>query len=200
MIYLLRHGETEWNREGRLQGHRDSPLTARGRAQATAMGETLRAVIGDLERFSLVSSPLGRARQTACGVAKVLGHDPQDIVEEPRLREHGYGIWEGEFYADLAQKHPDEWRAREADRWNYRVPGGESYALLAARVGAWLREQSEAAQLIVVSHGGAGRVLRGLYAGATPAEIFSLSEPQDGFFRLSHGVVTLIDAQNSING
>lgn len=192
MIYLLRHGETEWNRQGRLQGHGDSPLTDRGYDQARAMGRALRDVVEDIEDFSLVSSPLGRTLETARCIAEVIGRDPAAIVPEPRLKEHGFGAWEGEIYRELAARFPAQWRAREADRWNYRVPGGESGALLAARVGAWLREQPESTRLIVVSHGFAGRVLRGLYTGATPAEIFAMNEPQDGFFRLSHGGITAI--------
>ncbi len=193
VIYLLRHGETEWNRAGRLQGHGDSPLTERGRAQARAMGRALREVVEDIEDFTLVSSPLGRTLETAHCVAEAIGRDPAAIVLEPRLKEHGFGAWEGEIYQEVAARFPAQWRAREADRWNYRVPGGESGALLAARVGAWLREQEECTRLIVVSHGFAGRVLRGLYVGAAPVEIFAMNEPQDGFFRLSGGVITAIE-------
>ena len=74
-----------------------------------------------------------------------------------------------------------------------RVPGGENHALVSSRVGAWLEEQDEAGRLIVVSHGFAGRVLRGLYSGAGPQDIFAMSEPQDAFFRLTQGVITAID-------
>lgn len=196
MIYLLRHGETEWNREGRLQGHGDSPLTERGLSQAVAMGGALRRAIGDedLAGYTLVSSPLGRTLATARCVAAVTGHNPAEIVEDPRLREHGFGAWEGEIYQEVEQIHPEAWRAREADRWHYQVPGGESGALVAARIGAWLAEQSEEARLIVVSHGFAGRVLRGLYSGATPEEMLALPEPQDAVFRLSNGEIVSIPA------
>jgi len=196
VIYLLRHGETEWNREGRLQGHGDSPLTERGLSQAVAMGGALRREIGDedLAGFTLVSSPLGRTLATARCVAAVTGHNPAEIVEDPRLREHGFGAWEGEIYREVEQIHPEAWRAREADRWHYQVPGGESGALVAARIGAWLAEQSEEARLIVVSHGFAGRVLRGLYSGATPEEMLALPEPQDAVFRLSNGEIVSIPA------
>ncbi len=191
MIYLLRHGETEWNRQGRLQGHGDSPLTERGLSQAVAMGGALRREIGDaaLAGFTLVSSPLGRTLATARCIAAVIGTNPAEIVEEPRLVEHGFGEWEGEIYDEVADLYPEQWRAREADRWNYQVPGGESYALVAKRVGAWLAEQPEGAQLIVVSHGLAGKVLRGLYLGATREEVFAMPEPQDAVLRLAAGRV-----------
>lgn len=194
VIYLLRHGETEWNRQRRLQGHRDSPLTALGLAQAAAMGRTLQQVSGGGAGFRMVCSPLGRARQTALRVAEVIGYDPAAIAEEPRLMEHGFGVWEGEMEADLPQKFPDIWQAREADKWVYQVPGGESYALVAARLAGWLAEQVADARLIVISHGLAGRILRGLYGRTQPSEVFTMAEPQDAVFRLSGGVVARFDA------
>lgn len=200
MIYLLRHGETEWNREGRLQGHGDSPLTERGLSQAVAMGGVLRREIGSagLAGFTLVSSPQGRALATARCVAAVIGIHPAEIVEEPRLMECGFGAWEGEIYDDIDKIHPDEWRAREADKWTYQPPGGESYARVAERVEAWLAGQSEAAKLIVVSHGLAGRILRGLYLGASREEILAMNEPQDAVLRLSQGNVSRFDAAVSV--
>lgn len=196
MIYLLRHGETEWNREGRLQGHSDSPLTERGLSQAVAMGGALRREIGDaaLAGFTLVSSPQGRALATARLAATAIAHDPAAIVEEPRLMECGFGTWEGEIYNDIEDLYPDAWRAREADHWSYRPPGGESYAEVAERVGAWLAGQREEAKLIVVSHGLAGRILRGLYLGAPPAAVFAMPEPQDAVFRLAGGRIDRIPA------
>ena len=198
MIYLLRHGETEWNREGRLQGHGDSPLTERGMSQAVALGGAVRRAIEeagqDPAAYTLVASPLGRALASARCVAAVLGVDPAAMMQEPRLMEHGFGAWEGEIYADIEEIHPEQWRAREADPWHYRVPGGESYALVAERVGAWLAEQSEDARLVVVGHGLAGRILRGLYSGATPQSIFAMTEPQDTVFRLSGGQIESLAA------
>lgn len=193
MIYLLRHGETEWNREGRLQGHLDSPLTERGRAQARAMGGCLRQVIGDLDGYAVVTSPLGRARETAEEVAAIIGHPQAEIAEEAALKEHGFGDWQGKRQADLPKIYPEAWRAREADKWSFQVPGGESYALVALRLKGWLARQDDSARLIAVSHGLAGRILRGLYENATPTEIFAMNEPQDAVFRLSEGVVTRIE-------
>jgi probable phosphoglycerate mutase len=196
MIYLLRHGETEWNREGRLQGHGDSPLTERGLSQAVAMGGALRREIGEavLAGFTLVSSPQGRALATARCVAAVIGTNPAEIVEEPRLMECGFGKWEGEIYGEIEALYPDEWRAREADHWSYQPPGGESYAQVAERVGAWLAEQPEDARRIVVSHGLAGRILRGLYTGAPSEDVFKMPEPQDAVLRLAAGRIVQLPA------
>ena len=192
MIYLLRHGQTVWNAIGRLQGHRDSPLTARGIAQAQAMGsllaETL-AVDGS-EMPKIVASPLGRAWQTAAIVADRIGVAESEIALEPRLAEIAFGAWEAHSEADLARSFPEAWAARQADKWNYPVPGGESYAQVAARLQDWLAELNGGGPLVAVGHGGAGRILRGLYLGASPEEIFAMDEPQDGFFRLQDGCVT----------
>jgi probable phosphoglycerate mutase len=135
-----------------------------------------------------------KALQTARVVAEVLGLDPPEIAGEPRLMEHGFGIWEGELEAEQPHKFPEIWQAREADKWVYQVPGGESYALVARRLTEWLAEQPDGAELLVVSHGLAGRILRGLYLRAGPEEVFPMAEPQDAVFRLSEGIATRFDA------
>ncbi len=185
-FYLLRHGETVWNREGRLQGQRDSPLTARGIAQAGALGDLLGREIAEPRRFTIVASPLGRAWQSAVIVAERLGLDPRHIAFDGRLKECGFGAWEGKTPEEL---EPGAWARREADRWNYRSPGGESCALVAERIAAWLAEVPPDARWIVVGHGLAGRIIRGLYAGLDEAEIPQLAEPQEALYRLRGGRV-----------
>lgn len=187
MIYLMRHGQTVWNTERRMQGRLDSPLTATGIGQAQALGALLAEQIEQRVHHRIVSSPLGRAWQTAVIVADALSLSPLDLVLEPRLVELGYGRWEGLTIDEIKERHPDSWEHRRADRWNVETPGGESYAKVAARVGGWLSETSEAGSLIVVCHGVTSRVMRGLYAGLSQEETLALSEPQDRVFRLSDG-------------
>ena len=107
-LYLLRHGETAWNVERRLQGSKDSALTARGREQAAAMG---RALAVELAREPgptiFLRSPLGRTRETALIVGRALGLDPAEWRDEPRLAELGYGAWEGSTWAEIEVDHPD---------------------------------------------------------------------------------------------
>ena len=134
MIYLLRHGETVWNVERRLQGQKDSPLTTRGIAQSQAMAQLLGELIEDPAAFTLVASPLGRTWQTAVIVAETLGLDSGAICFEPRLKEHHFGRWEGLTWAEVETETPELWAAREANLWNFQAPGGESYALVAVRV------------------------------------------------------------------
>ncbi len=191
ILYLLRHGETEFNVEGRYQGQRDSPLTPRGRDQARRHGALLETLIAEPEAWRLVASPLGRAMATARIVCAELGLPDGAIETDDRLKEMAFGAWEGLTPAEIEAWHPEAWAARGADRWHHLRPGGESYALLAARVGAFLRDVQ--GDTIVVGHGGAGRVLRGLYGRLSEAEILVLDEPQDAIFRLTQGTVARID-------
>lgn len=187
MIYLLRHGETVWNRANRLQGHRDSPLSQTGIAQIEAIGQFLRDNIDDHGAFDVVSSPLGRAWQSAVIVARALGRDTDVIVPEPRLKEMSYGTWEGMTVAEVEQAEPGIWERRKSDLWHFRPPGGESYADLSARVAPWLRARAARTHLIVVCHGGTSRVIRGLYADLPPEETVVLTEAQDQIYRLTQG-------------
>ena len=192
MIYLVRHGETEWNRIGRMQGHLDAPLTSRGEAQARAVGETLRDL--EVDGFDLVASPLGRTRATAAIIARALGRDPEAMTTDERLMEMTWGDWDGLTRAEIEARDPDAWARRKAGKWDYCPPGGgESYALVALRVADWLADRNPGLPLIVVSHGGTGRVVRGLYGRLTQAETLAQEEPQGAFHRLIDGQVGRID-------
>ena len=192
-IYVIRHGETVWNGERRIQGHADSPLTPRGLDQVRANAATRAREIDDSGRYALVASPLGRTWQSAVIVAGGLGLDPRGIAFDPRLKEHGFGTLEGRTMAEIEAEDPGFWDRRAADLWDWRAPGGESYALLDRRVGAWLDDQPAGADLIVVCHGMVSRVLRGRYAGLAREETLSLSESQDEIWRLDDGrIETLV--------
>ena len=194
MIYLLRHGETIWNVERRLQGQGDSPLTARGVAQARALGALLCELIERPEAFTVMASPLGRTWQTAVLVCQELGVDWRQIRFDERLKEHHFGAWQGMTWPEIESGLPDQWAARAADQWSFRPPGGESYAQVALRARQWLDEQRADTRLIVVGHGLAGRVLRGLYAGLQPEDIMALDEPQDSLHLLNDGAVQIFAA------
>jgi broad specificity phosphatase PhoE len=187
-IFLVRHGETEWNRARRYQGWSDSPLTACGIAQAAAFGRRL-AALPEAAAAEIVASPLGRARRTAEIIAACLGRARPPRLDE-RLREVSLGSSDG-----LLRK---EVRARLGPRfaeweWYFRTPDGESYDAFAARLAAWLGEVGEE-PLIVVSHGVVTRVLRGLYAGLPRDAALRLAVPQDRIFRLDAGAIEEIAA------
>ena len=197
VIYLVRHGETEWNRERRMQGHLDSRLTPRGEDQARAMGRALaRLVDGDVK---MVASPLGRTRRTAALIRAELGLAPEDIPIDDRLQEQTWGAWDGLTLDEVEARDPGALAHRRQDthhHWNYVPPGGgESYAMLAARVGDWLDALAPGGgPLIAVAHGAVGRVFRGHYLGLSPAETLALDQPQNAFYRLHGGAIERIDA------
>lgn len=194
MIYLLRHGETLWNVAGRLQGQSDSPLTWRGIEQARVLGEILLRQPHVNGATALVSSPQGRAWQTAAIVAEVLGRDPKSMAFDDRLKELDFGDWTGMTSEEVAVAYPEHWARREADKWHVRPPGGESYADVASRARSWLAEQDDSRARIVVCHGLLGRILRGLYGGLPTEMIFTLDEPQSALFRLNDSRIERIDS------
>lgn len=184
-VYLLRHGETEWNLRGRYQGRLDSPLTVRGRDQARAMGDLLASLLEGAAAFSLVTSPLGRAVTTATILADRLG---LSFTREARLREISLGAWDGLSRAEIMQRFPAILEGATRYDWYFRAPDGESFETAAERLGSWIT--SLAAPTVAVTHGLASRILRGLHAGLDRETTLSLPVPQDGLFRLAGGVVT----------
>jgi probable phosphoglycerate mutase len=157
-LVFLRHGETDWNVEGRLQGQRDVPINAKGRGQAKHNGETVLREIPEALGFDFVASPLWRARETMEIARTAMGLDPAGYRTDDRLKELTFGEWEGFTYSDIERAHPGWVAQRLADKWLFQPPGGESYAMLSARVIGWLATVEQ--PTFVVSHGGVGRVLR----------------------------------------
>ncbi len=195
-IYLVRHGETVWNREGRVQGHLDSPLTTRGLAQARRAGDTLRELIDDPREYTLLHSPLGRARQTAAIVAEILGWGTGACRQDPGLREMSWGEWEGLTTEEIARDEPARWAERTRAKWTFAPPAGESYAMLARRARLWLDSVATEAHLVAVAHSGFGRILRGIYVGLTPEQTLALDGPHDAVFRLARGSVARFDTES----
>jgi len=172
-LIFLRHGETAYNAENRLQGQRDTPLNARGRAQAQAVGRTLRARIRpEIERLeaadAFIASPLKRARETMAIAREAMGLTTDRYRLDPVLKELSFGAWEGLTWPEIEARDPKRLRAREKDKWNFAPPGGESYAMLAERVRSWIGGLTGDA--FVVSHGGVARALMTLIAGVATAK------------------------------
>lgn len=192
MIYLVRHGQTEFNRERRIQGHVDSPLTELGARQARAVGRLLRDLIRDPSGWRIVSSPLGRAASTAQIVSAGLGGLPVELDE--RLKEMSWGPHDGRLRAELEAEHPETFGRTG---WAFDASAGETYEEVAARIGAWLAElpPEPERKVIAVSHGISGRVLRGLYAGLSRDQSGQQDVPQDAVYLLQHGGVARIDCE-----
>jgi len=186
-ILLLRHGETEWNRQRRYQGGSDSPLTERGIAQARAIGRFL-GILPEAQDARVVASPLGRARRTA---EILIEHFPtaSGLQLDGRLRELSLGSWDGLTYQEITDRCPGVFDGPGRYEWYFRSPDGERYDALAARLAQWLRECSPEHSLIVVTHGIVTRVLRGLYAGLPRELALTLPVPQGRIFRLFEGSI-----------
>ena len=172
-LIFVRHGETAYNAESRLQGQLDTPLNARGREQARAIGGTLRSLLGpEIDRLdeaeAFFASPLERARETMDIARDAMGLKPGRYHLDPVLKELSFGVWEGLTWPEIEVKDAKGLRARRKDRWAFAPEGGESYAMLAVRLRPWLDGLSEHA--FVISHGGVARVLMALIAGIPPAK------------------------------
>jgi glucosyl-3-phosphoglycerate phosphatase len=160
-VVVLRHGRTEWNASGRFQGQLESPLDAVGRAQAVAAAVALEPMRPD----ALVSSDLGRARDTAAQVSRTTG---LVVAIDPRLREIDLGSWQGLTRVEAEAKFPEEYA-----RWQLgedsRRGGGETYSEVGARMTDAIFESFEAfdrdAVVVIVTHGSAARAAIGSLIG-----------------------------------
>ncbi len=171
-VYYIRHGETDWNVAGRLQGRRDVPLNARGRSQAVHCGDILRDLFArdgrEAAELDYVSSPLGRASRNngaasaTAGVAVLTA-----IVLSRQLTEISFGDWEGFTIAQLHSRDPQRIAAREQDKWHFVPPGGESYRLVSVRMRDWYESLSR--DTVAVAHGGTARGLIAYLGIAKPA-------------------------------
>ncbi|MEM0949406.1 MAG: histidine phosphatase family protein [Pseudomonadota bacterium] len=185
-VYLVRHGETEFNREGRYQGRSDSPLTALGVAQAERAGRTLAQTIGAASA-KIRTSPLGRAVQTAEIIARNLA-GPVSIQIDPRLAEIGMGTWEGMTRTEVRAGWPEARKGKRGRNWIFEGPGSEQLDQALARITGALEETSDPTMITaLVSHANTGRLLRGLHAGLSGEEAMCLDAPQEAIFRLCPG-------------
>jgi len=149
-LLLVRHGETLWNAEGRMQGHLDSGLTPRGRAQARALAARIR----ELGPVAVYSSDLGRAVQTADVIATECGLAP---ILDANLRERHLGIFEGLTKAEVSDRYPEIWQAYKVGGPDFVIPKGESARQRHQRTLAALVAHAErhvGSCVVVVGHGG----------------------------------------------
>lgn len=149
-IFLVRHGETEWNVQQRLQGHADSPLTEIGHQQADALAESLKSYEFD----AIYSSDLKRTTDTA---DKIVLKNGGCVQEDARIRERHFGVLQGLTTIEMAEKHPHVWQQYQSYAPDYRIPEGESAQECLQRVVECLEELAEKHQgkrILIVTHGG----------------------------------------------
>lgn len=187
IVYLIRHGETDFNVAYRLQGHYQTSINARGREQARHCAGLLRDLFEREQRrpddCAYVSSPLRRACETMELVRTALGLTPAAAPLDDRLMEIGYGEWEGMTLPEIQARYPSVLAERERDKWDFAPPGGESYRRVAHRVGEWYAALTR--DTVVTAHGGVVRVLM--------ANLQIMPEEAATHADISHGVVYVFD-------
>jgi probable phosphoglycerate mutase len=190
LIYVIRHGQTDWNAESRLQGQKDIPLNDFGRQQATGNGVALSGILGaDAAHFDFVASPLGRTRETMERIRQAMGLDPSAYRTDERLKEVSFGDWEGHTLPELKRSSPQRIAERRAVKWDFIPPGpdAESYEILSWRIAAWLKDVTK--PTVCVSHGGVIRALFKLFGEMEAEEAATAAIPQDRLLRISGNAI-----------
>ncbi|MCP4315835.1 MAG: histidine phosphatase family protein [Hyphomicrobiales bacterium] len=187
-LYFIRHGQTDWNLQGRFQGVSDIPLNKAGREQSLQIGRELAKRIDDTEpatgEMQIVSSPLLRARQSAEIICEELRLDSERISYSPHLREVSYGDWEGMTTLEVKTEFPIARKARKADRWAFSPPGGEAPLSRVPILQDFLKSLDP--PVVVVTHTGVIRIC--LYLLGLLERESALAEPisQDKIYVVSN--------------
>ena len=189
-IYFIRHGETDWNRLGLIQGWIDIPLNETGHGQAKAIAAALVGVRDLHPEFNFIVSPLTRARQTMGYIAEALGLESEQVVIADAMKELGFGVWEGRPVWEL--KASPIYPPDAESHYYWRPEGGESYQDGETRMDAFL--DTLTGPTMIVAHGAIGRCLMARSAGLAPAQLVRLSTPQGGYCRLQNGQIDWFDA------
>ena len=180
-LYFIRHGETDWNAEGRYQGSQDIPLNARGRGQADLNGKLLADLLVRAGRattdFTWHVSPLGRTMETMQRVRAAFDVPLPEAVPDRRLVEVSFGVYEGRLHTELSAGEMAIAGERSAEFWFFRPPSGESYEDVAQRVTSFAATLSGPA--IIVAHGGILRILRRLIEDFAAERAVNWFPPQD---------------------
>ena len=184
LVYIARHGQTQWNTERRLQGQADTDINEHGRQQATGNGRRLAALIGKGKGFDFVASPMRRTCETMELMRAAMGLDPLAYRTEPRLVELSFGDWQGFTFRELEARHPGSTHGRRAAKWDFQPPGdgAESYEMLLERTKPWFDALDR--QTVCVTHGGVMRCLFRFVVGLSKQEAAGLEIPQDRLLRL----------------
>ena len=191
VIYYIRHGETPWNAQGRLQGAQDIPLNDLGRKQAAHAGNILADLFArdgrDKSALWFVASPLIRARATMELVRGSLRLPRDGYALDARLREIGYGQWEGSTLPEMQERDPDLYAKRQTEKWTVSPPGGESYVDVQARMQDWYA--SVVTDTVAVAHGGTARALMVALGIETPQSAADLTIEQGAVYVFRDGAL-----------
>lgn len=193
-IFVLRHGETEFNADKKLQGHCNSSLTSKGSDQARRVGTTLKQYVEN-RPFRVYSSTLGRALQTSQIVCEELNYSYENLNKEPRLKEFSLGEWEQRTIPSLEQEIPNLLAQND---WYLQAPNCETYESVRERLSSWLSDVAHDEDIVVVSHGLTGIVLRGLLLGMDYTQVWQQDIPQDAFFIIEDGRLIRVNCVDAV--
>ena len=191
-LYVIRHGQTQWNQEGRYQGQQDAPLTNLGRRQAQAVARRLKTVAFD----RIFASPLGRAWTTAGFLTEETGIAP---TADKRLMEVRYGECEGLTEEEIEAKFPGKMEWRNADKWTRRLPGAECYGDMHERAKSFATEHLDGAldiagpRIAIVGHSGINTTLVGLLMDWGRQETILYFQPNNVVLVLEAGQLERIE-------
>jgi len=194
-LYFARHGQTQANVEHRFSGYKDTPLTPLGLEQAAQVGRILKREIGK-SSYHFVSSPLARAVTTMKIARQAMDLAPEGFATDNRLKEINLGVWDQLTDEEARAVSPILFETRGNDKWHVRVPGGENYAEVAARVSDWVRELKT--DTVAISHGATTRILRGLLADLDWRAMSVLDEPQGVVFRVRGAEVVKLEPSGEL--
>lgn len=192
LLYAIRHGQTDWNAERRLQGQKDIDINDIGRSQARGNGVKLAVILGrEAERFDFVASPLARTRETMEIVRAAMGLPPRDYRTDDRLVEVSFGAWEGSTLQELKATQRERINERRRAKWDFIPPGddAESYEILSWRVGSWL--QSIDRPTVCVAHGGVIRAIFRLVTDVSKDEAAEIEIWQDRILKIDLAAKTV---------
>ena len=192
-LILVRHGESEWNRAGRIQGQINSPLTDLGINQAKAIRDYLSGILLN-QQLEIYTSPLDRALQTAEIIAQGIEYPSRKIIIEERLNDFNVGEISGTFGWDkVAEIFPEQAQLRLQDPMRFHPSGGESGAEFEARLRSLLEDLKDDGTLkLMVSHGIVNKFIRGILKNLSGKEMVELGESQNTIYRLEEGEETEI--------
>ncbi|GAB2661864.1 histidine phosphatase family protein [Vibrio panuliri] len=190
-IYVIRHGETVFHSERKLQGHCNSPLTNKGEAQARSVGAELKKHLSG-QNYQVYCSSLGRAVQTANIICEAISFPQLDLLQDDRLKEFSLGAWEQQTISDLVENNPNLLDQRD---WYLRAPDCESYESVRNRLLSWLSELPDEQDVVVVSHGLTGIVLRGILQNYSYQDVWLQDLPQDAFFIVENDVAKRVNCK-----
>lgn len=185
ILYVIRHGQTDWNAERRLQGQKDIDLNAIGRTQARQNGLELAEILAfENQPFDFVASPMRRTRETMEIAREAMGLPPKDYRTDERLVEVSFGAWEGFTIKELKATEAERLAERNAGKWDFIPPGdeAESYEILSWRVGSWLASVDK--PTVCVTHGGVIRSLFRLVGDISKEDASETEIPQDRVLKI----------------